>query len=342
MLIFTLRRLNLFIFTFIVLTVLSFSLSFLFPGDALTNLTGQVNATPEQRTLLIEEYQYNSNIFKQYWAYLTHLFNGELGVSISSHLPISSEIINLLPATIELSVVALFIAMLIGIPIGFIAAVNHKKTTDNAIIIISMLGYSIPIFWLGLLAVFVFSIQLGWLPSAGRLSLVYEIDPVTGIQFFDILISNNEYKWQAFQDATLHIIMPACVVALAPMTIFIRLARTAMMEVLESSYITAAKAKGLTFWQIIYRHAIRNALVNVIRHIGLQFANLVTLAMVTEVIFSWPGIGRWLIESIFQRDYTAIQGGLLALSSFIFIVHILTDFIYAALNPLARDRKHGA
>jgi len=342
MLIFTLRRLNLFIFTFIVLTALSFSLSFLFPGDALTNLTGQVNATLEQRALLIEEYQYNSNIFKQYWAYLTHLFNGELGVSISSHLPISSEVINLLPATIELSVVALFIAMVIGIPIGFIAAVNHEKTIDNSILFISMLGYSIPIFWLGLLAVFVFSIQLGWLPSAGRLSLVYEIKPVTGIQFFDILLSKSEYKWQAFQDATLHIIMPACVVALAPMTIFIRLARTAMMEVLDSSYITAAKAKGLTFWQIIYRHAVRNALINVIRHIGLQFANLVTLAMVTEVIFSWPGIGRWLIESISQGDYTAIHGGLLALSSFIFIVHILTDFIYAALNPLARERKHGA
>jgi cationic peptide transport system permease protein len=205
-----------------------------------------------------------------------------------------------------------------------------------------MLGYSIPIFWLGLLAILIFSIQLGWLPSAGRISLVYEIKHVTGIQFFDILMSDNEYKWQAFQNATLHIIMPASVVAIAPMTIFIRLARTSMMEVLESSYITAAKAKGLTLWQIIYRHAIRNALVNVIRHVGLQFANLVTLAMVTEVIFSWPGIGRWLIESIFQRDYTAIQGGLLALSSFIFIVHILTDFIYAALNPLARDRKHGA
>ncbi|XPF94143.1 ABC transporter permease [Colwellia sp. RE-S-Sl-9] len=342
MLIFTLRRLNLFIFTFIVLTALSFSLSSLFPGDALINLTGQVNASPEQRELLIAEYQYNSNIFKQYWAYISHLFDGDFGISIASHLPISSEIMNLLPATIELSVVALFIAMLVGIPIGFIAAINHEKIPDKIILFVSMLGYSIPIFWLGLLAILIFSIQLGWLPSAGRISLVYEIKHITGIQFFDILLSDNEYKWQAFQNATLHIIMPASVVAIAPMTIFIRLARTSMMEVLESSYITAAKAKGLTLWQIIYRHAIRNALVNVIRHVGLQFANLVTLAMVTEVIFSWPGIGRWLIESIFQRDYTAIQGGLLALSSFIFIVHILTDFIYAALNPLARDRKHGA
>jgi len=342
MLIFTLRRLNLFIFTFIVLTALSFSLSYLFPGDTLINLTGQVNASPEQRLFLIEEYQYNSNVFKQYWAYISHLADGDLGISISSHTPISYEIMNLLPATIELSVVALFIAMIIGIPIGFIAAINHEKLTDKAILSISMLGYSIPIFWLGLLAILVFSIQLGWLPSAGRISLVYEIEHITGIQFIDILISDNTYKWQAFQDATLHIIMPACVVAIAPMTIFIRLARTSMIEVLDSSYITAAKTKGLTFWQIIYRHAIRNSLVNVIRHVGLQFANLVTLAMVTEVIFSWPGIGRWLIESIFQRDYTAIQGGLLALSSFIFIVHMLTDFIYAALNPLARDRKHGA
>lgn len=342
MLIFTLRKLNLFVFTFIVLTALSFSLSFLFPGDALINMTGQINATPEQRLILIEAYQFNSNVFKQYWAYLSHLFNGDLGVSISTHLPISSEIINLLPATIELSVVALGIAMVIGIPLGFIAAVNHEKLADNSILFISMLGYSIPIFWLGLMAILIFSIQLGWLPSAGRLSLVYEIEPITGIQFFDILMSKSEYKWQAFQDATLHIIMPACVIAIAPMTTFIRLARTSMIEVLESSYITAAKAKGLTFWQIIYRHAVRNALVNVIRYIGLRFANLVTLAMVTEVIFSWPGIGPWLIESIFRRDYTAIQGGLLALSSFIFIVHILIDFIYAGLNPLAREHKHGS
>lgn len=341
MLIFSLRKLNLFVFTLIVLTALSFSLGYLFPGDALTNMTGQINATQEQRLALIEQYQYNSNILNQYWSYITHVFSGELGVSMSSHLPVASEIVNLLPATIELSVVALFIAMIIGIPLGFIAAINHKKAADNTILVVAMVGYSIPVFWLGLLAILIFSIQLGWLPSAGRLSLVYEIESVTGIQLFDIIMSKSEYKWQAFQDATRHIIMPASVVAIAPMTIFIRLARNSMLEVLSSSYITAAKGKGLTFWQIIYRHAIRNALVNIIRHIGLRFANLVTLAMVTEVVFSWPGIGRWLIESIFQRDFTAIQGGLLALSLFIFIVHIVMDFIYAALNPLAREHKHG-
>tara|TARA_R110001592_G_scaffold46438_10_gene147804 strand:+ start:1063 stop:2091 length:1029 start_codon:yes stop_codon:yes gene_type:complete len=342
MLIFTLRRLNLFIFTMFLLTLLSFSLSFLFPGEQLINISGQINATPKQLIVLAEQYQTNNNIAQQYFAYISHLFQGDLGISMASQLSISNEIMRFLPATIELTLVALFIAMVFGIPIGFIAAIKHRKATDNIILTISMLGYSIPVFWLGLLAILIFSIQLGWLPSAGQLSLVFEIEHVTGIQFIDILISDSPYKWQAFQDASAHIFLPACVIALAPATIFVRLARTAMMDVLDSQYIRAAKAKGLSFKQIIYHHAIRNAMVHVIRDVGLQFANLVTIAMVTEVIFSWPGIGRWLIESIFQRDHTSIQGGLLALSSFIFIVHIVIDFIYAALNPLARESRNGA
>ncbi|TWX52617.1 ABC transporter permease [Colwellia hornerae] len=342
MLIFTLRRLNLFIFTMFLLTLLSFSLSFLFPGEQLINISGQVNATPKQLMVLAEQYQTDNNIAQQYIAYISHLFQGDLGISMASQLSISNEIMSFLPATIELTLVALFIAMIFGIPIGFIAAIKHRKATDNIILTVSMLGYSIPVFWLGLLAILVFSIQLGWLPSAGQLSLVFEIEHVTGIQFIDILLSDSPYKWQAFQDASAHIFLPACVIALAPATIFVRLARTAMMDVLDSQYIRAAKAKGLSFRQIIYHHAIRNAMVHVIRDVGLQFANLVTIAMVTEVIFSWPGIGRWLIESIFQRDHTSIQGGLLALSSFIFIVHIVIDFIYAALNPLARESRNGA
>ncbi len=341
MLIFTLRRLNLLVFTILLLTLLSFSLSFLFPGDALINLSGQSNATPAQLAELAKSYQQDNNIFMQYWAYLTHVFSGDLGISMASHLPVIEDVAKLLPATIELSIAALLLAMIIGVPIGFIAAIRHEKPTDNIILTFAMLGYSIPVFWLGMLSILVFSIHLGWLPAAGQLSLLYEIEHVTGFQFIDILLTDSEYKWQAFQNAGIHLILPATVVALAPTTIFIRLARAAMLEVLDKSYIKAAKAKGLTFNQIIYHHAARNALLRVIRDVGLQFANLVTIAMVTEVIFSWPGIGRWLIESIYQRDYTAIQGGLLVLSSFIFFVHILTDFIYTALNPLAREPRHG-
>lgn len=342
MLTFTLRRLSLFLFTMLVLTLLSFSLSFLFPGDTVINHSGQINATATELAQLNEDYQMDKSLFTQYGAYLTHILNGNFGQSMASQSPISNEIIELLPATIELSLVALLIAMSVGIPLGFIAAINHNKASDNAILSLAMLGYSIPVFWLGLLAILVFSIGLGWLPSAGQISLLFEIKLVTGIQFIDILLSDSPYKWQAFSDASAHIILPACVIALAPATIFIRLSRAAMIEVLATSYIRAARAKGLNFRQIIFRHAIRNALIQIIRHVGLQFANLVTLAMVTEVIFSWPGIGRWLIESISQRDYTAIQSGLLVLSCFIFIIHILTDFIYAALNPLARGNKHGS
>lgn len=341
MLIFTLRRLNLFFFTLVALTLLSFSLCYLFPGTPLINLTGQINATPEKLTELATIYQAEQGFFTQYWAYITQIVNGNLGISMSTQQSIYHEIFTLLPATIELSINALIVSMALGIPIGFIAAIYHRKPIDNAILTFAMIGYSIPVFWLGLLAILIFSIQLGWFPSAGQISLLFEIEHVTGILLIDILLSESSYKWQAFMDATLHLILPVCVVALAPMTIFIRLARTAMMEVLDKNYIKAAKAKGLNFKQIIFRHAIRNAMVDIIRHIGLQFASLITLSMVTEVIFSWPGIGRWLIESIYHRDYTAIQGGLLILSSFIFVVHIFTDFIYAALNPQARESKHG-
>ena len=338
MLIFTIRRLNLFIFTMILLTLLSFSLSFLFPGDAVINISGAINATPSQLINIQNSYQTDSNIFWQYIVYLEHIIKGNLGISMASQSDIKTEILSLLPATIEPSLAALMVAMFIGIPLGFIAAIKHNKAADNIILSVSMLGYSIPVFWLGLLAILTFSITLGWFPSAGKISLLFEIELITGIQLIDILLSDSPYKWQAFSDATAHILLPAFVIAVAPATIFIRLARTSMIEVLETSYIKAANAKGLTFQQIIFRHAIRNALIKIIRHVGLQFANLVTIAMVTEVIFSWPGIGRWLIESIYHRDYTAIQSGLLVLSCFIFVVHILTDFIYAALNPLARGK----
>jgi cationic peptide transport system permease protein len=341
MLIFTLRRFSLFFFTLLLLTMLSFSLSFLFPGEQLINLTGQISASPEQLAVLADEYQQQSGLLAQYVSYLKHLFQGDMGYSMTSQLPISSEVLNRLPATVELASVALLVAMFVGIPVGFFAAIYHRKVPDNLILTIAMIGYSIPVFWLGILAILVFSIQLGWFPSSGQISLLFEIKHITGLQLIDILLSDSPYKWQAFQDATRHLILPVIVVALAPATIFMRLARSAMLEVLDTHYIKAAKAKGLTFSQIIYRHAMRNAIIKVIRDIGLQFANLITIAMVTEVIFSWPGIGSWLIESIYQRDYTAIQGGLIVLSSFIFIVHIIIDLVYAALNPLAREPHHG-
>ncbi|TRX57251.1 ABC transporter permease [Thalassomonas sp. M1454] len=342
MLNFTLRRLNLLFFTLLMLTIVSFSLSYLFPGEVITNLSGQKTPNAEQLQQLNELYQMDSSIIHQYFAYLGQLFNGNFGISMSSQVPVSTELLTYLPSTIELCISALFIAMIIGIPLGFVAAIWHNKPADKVILAFAMIGYSIPAFWLALILILIFSITLSWLPSSGQLNLLFEIEHVTGFKFIDILLSDNVNKMSAINDAIRHIILPAMTVAVAPMTLFIRLARTSMLDVLDSNYIKAAKAKGLSQAAIIYHHGIRNSLVTIVRQMGLYFANLVTIAMIVEVIFDWQGAGSWLIDSIFQRDYTAIQGGLIALAIFTFVINIFADFIYAALNPLERNRKHGA
>ncbi|TKB44694.1 ABC transporter permease [Thalassotalea mangrovi] len=340
MVLFALRRLNLLLFTLLMLSVVAFSLNYFFPGSAIVNITGLVNATDAQLASYEKLYRMDQSVFFQYLAYLRELFNGNMGVSMSTQNPISEELITYLPATIELSLAALLLAMIFGVPLGFIAAIFHNKVTDKAILSVAMVGYSLPVFWLALILILVFSITLSWFPSSGQLNLLFEIEQVTGFKLIDILLSDSPYRWQAFQDALEHLVLPAITVAIAPMTIFIRLARTSMLEVLESNYIKAARAKGLSNIKIIYHHGIRNALVRIIRDMGLQFANLMTLAMIAEVIFDWQGAGSWLIDSIFQRDYTAIQGGLIALATFTFFINILADFIYASLNPVERYTRH--
>ncbi|OUS25710.1 peptide ABC transporter permease [Thalassotalea sp. 42_200_T64] len=342
MLNFTIRRLNLLFFTLLMLSIVSFSLSYFFPGDALVNLSGEINADQQRTEQLVELYNMDKSVFHQYTAYIGQIFSGNFGISMSSQVPISDELHTFLPATIELCLAALFIALIFGVPLGFIAAIFHNKPLDKIILTFAMVGYSIPVFWFALILILLFSITLSWFPSSGQLNLLFEIEQVTGFKFIDILLSDSEYQAQALKDAFMHIVLPAIAVATAPMTIFIRLARTSMLDVLESNYIKAAKAKGLSQAHIIYHHGIRNSLVGIVRLIGLHFANLVTVAMIAEVIFNWQGAGSWLIESIFARDYTAIQGGLIALASFTFFINILADFLYAALNPLERHKKHGA
>lgn len=342
MLIFTLRRLNLLFFTLLMLSIVSFSLNYFFPGQAIINLSGQVNATEQELMALRELYKMDQSIFYQYFAYMGQLFSGNFGQSMASGTLITQQLITYLPATIELCIAALLLALLAGVPLGFVGAIFHNKAIDKIILTFAMIGYSIPVFWLALIFILVFSITLSWFPASGQLNLLYEIEQVTGFKLIDIVLSEHPYKIAALKDALMHLVLPAITVAIAPMTIFIRLARTSMLEVLESNYIKTAKAKGLSQSHIIYHHGIRNSLVAIVRQIGLNFANLVTVAMIAEVIFDWQGAGSWLIQSIFKNDYTAIQGGLIALATFTFIINILADFLYAALNPIVRHKKHGA
>lgn len=198
-----------------------------------------------------------------------------------------------------------------------------------------------PIFWLALLLIMLFSLQLGWFPMSGRMSLLYEIPPTTGFILIDISLASFPYQGMAFIDALHHLTLPTIVLAMYPTTVLIRFTRESMLKVMDQNFIKTARAKGLNRRQLIIHHALRNALLPVIKQIGLQFSTLITLAMITEIIFSWPGIGRWLIDSIYQRDYPAIQGGLMAVSLFIIFATIIAELIYTLFDPLSRNQAHG-
>ncbi len=336
-----LRRIFLFFFVVFSITVFAFSLSYLFPGEPLSNLSGYQTIEYADIEFLEQKYNINDSVITQYFTYLGHVLNGDLGLSFSSQTPVFDEILRFLPATFELSFYALLVSMFVGVPIGIIAASKHNKFPDYLIKYSTLIGYSMPIFWWALLLIMLFCLHLGWLPMSGRISLLYEIPAKTGFMIPDILLADVGYRHEALLDALKHLLLPTVILATFPTTVLIRFTRDSMLEVLETQYIKTARAKGLSRMQVLFRHGLRNALLPVIRQIGLQFSTLITLAMLTEVIFSWPGIGRWLVDSIYQRDFPAIQGGLLAVSSFVIIASILADSVHSILNPLTRKRNHG-
>jgi cationic peptide transport system permease protein len=338
MIVYLLRRLFLLAFVFIALSILAFSLGYLFPGDPLQNFSGLRYMSAEQLPQLNQQYRLDAGYIQQYLAYLTRILSGDWGLSFSSQQPLLSEMRSLMPATLELAAYALLISFFIGIPLGIIAAIKPDGVISKLISGIALTGYSIPIFWWALVLIMIFSLWLGWLPTAGRIGVLYEINHVTGFMLLDILLSDSLHQHEALLNALRHMLLPTVVLATFPTTVMIRFTRDSMLEVWEQSYIKTARAKGLNRAQVLYRHGLRNALLPVIRQIGLQFSTLITLAMITEVIFSWPGIGRWLIDSIYQRNYPAIQAGLLVISTLVITANMLTEILHTLFNPLARKR----
>ncbi|KAA1154668.1 ABC transporter permease [Pseudoalteromonas sp. FUC4] len=336
-----LRRLGLFFFMILMLSVFTFSLAYLFPGDPLSNLSGIPSGNFAQHSELEDKYLYNSNYFMQYIAFLGRIFQGDWGLSFASGNSVFSHIIDLLPATLELSVYALIVSVVIGVPTGILGSGYHKRWPDKLINSVTMVGYSMPVFWLALLLIMVFSLKLGWFPMSGRMGLLYEIPASTGFILIDIALAGFPYKGMAFVDALRHLTLPTVVLAMYPTTVLVRFTRESMLKVMDQNFIKTARAKGLNRRQLIMHHALRNALLPVIKQIGLQFSTLITLAMITEVIFSWPGIGRWLIDSIYQRDFPAIQGGLMAVSLFVILATIITELTYTLFDPLSRNQAHG-
>jgi len=333
---FLLTRIGLLVPTFLGVTLIAFLFIRLLPGDPIELMAGERGVDPERHARLVHELGFDRPLWEQYLSYLWDVLQGDLGRSIVTRQPIMSEFLTLFPATVELSVCAIGFAVAIGLPVGVLAAVRRGTVFDHTVMAVTLTGYSMPIFWWGLLMIILFSGVLGWTPVSGRISLLYWIEPVTGFMLIDTLLSGQE---GAFASAVRHLILPTIVLGTIPLAVIARQTRSAMLEVLGEDYIRTARAKGLPPRRVIGLHALRNALIPVVTTIGLQVGVLLAGAILTETIFSWPGVGKWLVDSIFRRDYPAVQGGLLLIASLVMIVNLVVDLLYGLINPRIRHRR---
>ncbi|WP_088331758.1 ABC transporter permease subunit [Lacimicrobium sp. SS2-24] len=328
------RRLNLLIITLFILCLGSYVLAFLFPGDTLTNLSGTPPLSADQSHQLQLMYALSEGWFSGFWTYLKLTLSGDWGVSLNSQTPVFDDILYLLPASLELSLYAMVISLLVGLPLGVLAGLKHRTYTDLGILSVSLAGFSFPVFWLSLLLILIFALQLGYLPMSGRISLLYDIPYHTGFILIDILQSDVAVKDAALKDALRHLVLPTLSLSIVTTALVIRLIRRSVVTVYSSDFIKAAYTKGLSHSQVFWRHGMKNALLPIMPQLAMQFTVLLTNAMIVEVIFSWPGIGEWLIQAIYQRDYPAIRGGMLAVSAIVVTFTISVDLIVRILYPL--------
>ncbi len=334
MLRFLLTRASLLVPTFIGMTLLAFFLIRLVPGDPIETLAGERGIDPVRHAQLLKDFGLDRPLIEQYGLYIGRVLQGDLGKSAITQAPVLDELLALFPATMELALCAVGFALLLGIPAGMLAAVKHNSIFDHGVMATALTGYSMPIFWWGLLLILFFSVQLGWTPVSGRIAVLYYIEPRTGFLLIDSLLSGEQ---GAFASAVQHLILPAIVLGTNPLAVIARMTRSAMLEVLGEDYIRTARAKGLAPLRVVAVHALRNAMVPVVTVIGLQVGVLFTGAILTETIFSWPGVGKWLIEAIGRRDYPVLQGGMLLLGVIVMAVNLLVDVAYGLINPRIRQ-----
>jgi dipeptide transport system permease protein len=334
MLRFLLKRLALTVPTFVALMFVTFLMLRLVPGDPVEVRLGEHGITPERHAKLIHEMGLDQPIWKQFLDYMWGLLHGDFGISTITRNPVLHEFAQLFPATIELSLCAMIFAIAVGVPAGVIAAAKRGGIYDQTLMGIALTGYSMPIFWWGLILILVMSNWLHLTPVSGRINLIkYYYPQVTGFMLIDSLLSG---KKGAFADAVQHLILPTIVLGTVPLAIIARMTRSSMLEVLEEDYVRTARAKGLPIYRVVGIHALRNALIPVVTVIGLSVGTLLAGAVLTETIFSWPGVGKWLIESIGRRDYPALQGGIMLISSIVILVNLIVDLLYGLINPRIR------
>jgi dipeptide transport system permease protein len=333
---FLINRLGFVIPTFIGITLLTFILIRLVPGDPIEARAGERGISAERHAELVKAYGFDKPVIVQYGIYIGQVLKGDLGRSLVTQNPVTAEFAELFPATVELSLCAAIFALGLGLPAGMLAAVRRNSWLDQGVMGLSLTGYSMPIFWWGLLLIMLFSVQLGWTPVSGRIDLLYYVEPVTGFLLIDTLLSDQD---GSFLSALQHLILPAIVLGTIPLAVIARMTRSAMLEILGEDYIRTARAKGLSSFRVIAVHALRNALIPIVTVIGLQVSVLFTGAILTETIFSWPGVGKWLIEAVYRRDYPVLQGGVLLMGVVVMVVNLLVDLTYGYINPRIRHAR---
>ena len=337
-----LRRLGILIPTFLGVTLLTFSLIRLIPGDPVEVMMGERSLSPEAHAQALHQLGLDRPLPVQYASYLTQLLQGDLGTSLKTRSSVWSEFKALFPATLELALAALCLALVVGLVAGVIAAVKRGSWADHSVMTLALTGYSMPIFWWGLLLILIFSVGLGWTPVSGRLDLLYDVPPKTGFMLIDAWqaqmadpVANKGALW----DAVRHLILPAIVLGTIPLAVIARMTRSSMLEVLREDYVRTARAKGLSPFRVIFVHTLRNALIPVLTVVGLQVGTLMGGAVLTETIFSWPGIGKWLIDGIARRDYPVVQNGILLVASLVILTNFIVDVLYGIANPRIRHQR---
>ena len=335
-----LKKLATLIPTLLGVTLAAFALIRLIPGDPIEIMVGERRLDPAAHAALMQQLGLDQPLPAQYLRYVTQLLHGDLGKSLVTREAVSTEFAALFPATIELAGAALLLALVVGLSLGVAAALKRGSWFDQAVMAVATVGHSMPVFWWGLILIMWFSVGLEWTPVSGRIGIEFDVDPVTGFMLIDSALADwHGQESGAFRSAWLHLALPALVLGTVPMATIARMTRSAMLEVLREDYMRTARAKGLSPARVVLHHGLRNALIPIVTVLGLQVGGLLGGAVLTETIFSWPGIGKWLIDAIARRDYPVVQAGILV-SALIFIsVNLVVDMLYGVVNPRMRGRE---
>jgi len=310
-------------------SILVFSLIHLAPGDPARTIAGE-HASIQTIERIQEKYGLDKPLPTQYWLWLKQALQGDFGRSIVSNEYISREIWDRFPNTVELTLFSMFIAIIIGVVAGIVSASRQYSLLDYSFMGVALFGVSMPVFWLGIMLMMIFGVYLRWFPIGGRISIMVSFTRITGFYLLDSVMAGN---WEAFISALRHLILPAIALGTIPMATVARVTRSSMLEVLRQDFIRTERAKGLSERMVIYKHAVRNALIPVVTVIGLNFGLLLAGAILTETVFSWPGLGRYVVKAVQMRDYPAVQGCVLFFAFIFVIVNLVTDIIYVYIDP---------